>query len=408
MLEERWREVAGGLPRPFWVLFAGMFVNRAGSFVVSYLALWLTQSRGLSVTTAGFVAALWGAGSMVASPLGGYLADHVGRRRTMVAALTLGGLGMISLGFARTLPQIAPMVFLVSLVGECYRPAMQAAVADLVPAPDRIRAYGLIYWVINLGFSCGLALGGVLSTISFTLLFLGDGLTSLVFALLVWRAVPETRPAPAAHAAHERHGFVRGMLAPYRDRPFLAFVALSVAILLVFMQHVTTMPIDLIAHGVTRSTLGVILSLNGVLIVFAQPFLAPRLAVLNRSRVLGAGTMLVGLGFGINAIAHGAPVFALGVIVWSLGEIGVLPIANAIVADVALPELRGRYQGAYGLSFGIASFAAPILGSAVMQHFGAHTLWLGCLIVGALVAAGHQFLEPHLTRLRLARRAAQA
>ncbi len=400
----RFEEIGGGLPRPFWVLFAGTFVNRAGTFVVPFLAIYLTQARHFSIASAGAIAAIYGAGGMVASPLGGYLADHIGRRRTMVGALGLGGLGMIGLGFVHGLVPIAAMVFVVSVLGESYRPAMQAAVADMVPSHDRIRAFGLIYWIINLGFAIGLSLGGALAQVSFLLLFLGDGLTSIVFALLVWRAAPETRPAPRAPGTGPRtHGMVSGFLAPYRDRSFVAFMLLSVLLLLVFMQHTTALPLDMTAHGVARAALGGVLALNGILIVLVQPFVAPLLARHNRSRVLAAGSALVGVGFGFNALAHGTPAFALGVAIWSLGEIAVLPIANAVVADIALPELRGRYQGAYGLCWGIAAFLGPLIGAGVMQTVGAHALWLGCLLAGLVVALGQWLLEPALSRLRAER-----
>ncbi len=401
--------MGGGLPRAFWVLFGGIFVNRAGTFVVPLLAIYLTQERHLPATTAGIVVSLYGAGGMIASPLGGYLADHVGRRATMVGALLLGGAGMIALGFAQRLEFIAPGVVLVAMVGECYRPAMQAAVADLVPSGDRIRAFGLIYWVINLGFSVGVALGGLLASVSFVLLFVGDGITSILFGLLVWRLLPETLPAPDRSVnAAPKHGLVRGFLAPYRDGPFLAFIVLSVAVMLIFMQHVSTLPMDMTAHHVSRRALGLVLAVNGVLIVLVQPFLAPRLAARNRSRVLSAGATLVGLGFGLNAFAHQPWMFGACAAVWTIGEIAVLPTGNAVVADIALPELRGRYQGAYGLCFGIASFLAPLAGTAVLQHLGAHVLWIGCFVLGLLVAAGHHVLEPRLTRLRRERVSARA
>ncbi len=407
-LRRRASDIGGGLPHTFWVLWCGTLVNRAGSFVVPFLALYLTEARGASVAEAGIVAAVYGAGAAVASPLGGYLADHVGRRATLIGALALGGLGMIALGFARDLAVIAPACFVVAAVGESYRPAMQAAVADLVPTADRLRAFGLVYWVINLGFSIGLTVGGLLASASFTWLFVGDGLTSLAFAFLVWRLVPETRPAhPAGEGAPRRAGLVSGFFAPYRDRPFLAFVFLSWLLMLVFMQHFAALPIDLTARGVPRAALGAILALNGVLIVLVQPFAAPALSRRNRSRVMACGAALVGLGFGFTAFAHGQALFALGVVVWTLGEIAVLPIGNAVVADIALPEMRGRYQGAYGITFGLASFVAPLIGTNVMQRWGSGALWIGCLAVGLVVAAGHLALEPALSRLRAARSAAR-
>jgi MFS family permease len=402
-IQTRLRAVGAGLPRTYWVLWLGMFINRAGCFVVPFLAVYLTQGRGFAPATAGAVAALYGAGSAVASALGGYLADHVGRRATMAGALLLGGLGMISLGFAHELWVIAPLTFLVALLGESYRPAMQAAIADLVPASERVRAFGILYWVINLGFSIGLVLGGALATRSFFYLFLFDGLTSIVYALIVLRAVPETRP-DHLHVAHEkaprRLGFAAGFLAPYRDRPFAVFVLLSILTLMVFMQHIAALPIEMGSRGVSRAWLGFILGLNGMVIVLVQPFLAPVLGRYNRSRVLAVGACLLGLGFGVNVIARGPALYSLGVVIWTLGEICLLPTANAVVADIALPHMRGRYQGAYGLSFGVAGFLAPLIGTAVLQHAGGRALWLGCLAAGLLVAAGHTALAPRLTRLR--------
>lgn len=400
-IRSRLHAMAGGLPRAFWVLWAGMFVNRAGAFVLPFLAIYLTQDRGLSAATAGVVVACYGAGAAVASPLGGYFADHLGRRATMIASLLLGGVGMILLGFARELSVIAPGCFFVGLVCEAYRPAMTAAVADLVPAPDRVRAFGILYWVINLGFSVGLTLAGLLATRSFLLLFVGDGLTSIVFALLVWRLVPETRPAPEPHVG--RAGLVHGFLAPYRDPPFAAFIVLSLLMLLLFMQHVAALPIGMSEFGLSRKLLGVLLALNGIVIVVLQPILAPIITRWNRSRALALGSALVGLGFGINAFARDPWLLGLGIVVWTVGEIFVLPIGNALVADVAPSHLRGRYQGAYGLCFGLAAFGAPLLGTLVLQSFGQAALWLGCLAVGVLVGLAHLALEPSLTRLRESR-----
>ncbi|HKQ58347.1 MAG TPA: MFS transporter [Candidatus Eisenbacteria bacterium] len=393
--------LAGGLPRTFWLLCAGMFVNRCGSFVLPFLSIYLTVSRGHSLATAGAVASLYGAGAMLSSLVGGYLADHIGRRATMIAALALGGAGMIALGFAHDIRLIAPATFFVALAGEAYRPAMLAAVSDLVPPAERGRAFGLLYWVINIGFSVGAVLGGAIATVSFVMLFVFDGLTSIAFALVIARFVPETRPTLAQPQHASRPGDrVREFVAPFIDGPFGLFILLSVLILLVFMQHVTAFPIDVTAHGVSRAWLGVVLAVNGVIIVLLQPFLAPVLQRLNRSRVLATGALLMAIGFGLNAVARGPGLYALGVLIWSIGEIHLFPIGNALVADVAPAPMRGRYQGAYGLTFGMAALGAPLIGTATLERFGAPALWIGCLALGLAVAVGHLMLGPSLSRLR--------
>lgn len=403
-LRQNLRSLTGGLPRPFWVLWLGTFVNRSGGFVLPFMTLYLTQVRHFSFAQAGIVVSLYGAGVTIAGPLGGYLADHVGRRFTMMLALGLGGVGMIATGFAERIEVIALAIFGVALVTEMYRPGMQAAVADLVPVGDRVRAFGLMYWVINLGVSVGLTLGGVLAGISYRWLFVGDGITTLLFALVVWFGVPETRPAraPLAEGQRERSQW-SGFIAPYRDRPFMLFLGLSFLVALVFMQNASTLPLEMAANGLGTLTYGVIIAVNGVLIVLLQPFMGPFLARRDRSRTLALFSLLVGLGFGINALAHTAPIYALGVVVWTVGEIGVLPVAFSLVADLSPVDLRGRYQGAYGLSFGLAVCAAPVLGTLVLQRLGPVWLWGGCLLLGLVTAAGHLALAPAIRRMRAER-----
>lgn len=399
--------LAGGLPRPYWVLWAGTLVNRCGMFVVPFLAIYLTQVRGFTPVQAGLVAALYGAGATLAGALGGVLADRIGRRATMVGALGLGGAAMIALGFARPIAVIAPATFLVAFVTEMYRPAVQAAVADLVPGSARVRAFGLLYWVVNLGAAASLTIGGVLATASFTLLFVADGLTSMLCAWMVWRGVPETRPAAAPADGRPRRTTVGGFVAPFRDRTFLAFLLLSFLTALVFMQHMTALPLDMTAHGVSSVGYGLVVALNGILIVALQPFLGPVLARHDRSRTLALGAFVVGAGFGWNALATTAPMYAIGMVILTLGEMAVLPVANTVVADLAPVETRGRYQGAYGMSFGLATCVAPALGSWALQHAGSVVLWLGTFAVAAVVAAGHLALAPTLRRLRHQRLAAQ-
>jgi MFS family permease len=401
------RRATAGLPRPFWFLCAGVFVTRAGSFVLPFLALYLTQVLKLPPGRAGLVIALYGAGGAAANPVGGFLADRIGRRAVMVTALGLGGAGMIALGMAHRIEVIAPAIFLVALVTEAYRPAMQAAVADLVGPEHRVRAFSLVYWVINVGFAIGLSVGGLLASRSFTWLFVGDGATTIVFAAIIWAAVPETRPAPPPRAAGvPRAHPLADFVVPYRDRLFVLFLVLSFLFALVFMQGASTFAVDLSAHGISNAWFGRVLALNGLLIMVLQPFLAPVLARHNRSRTLAAGAVLVGLGFGVNALARSLPWYALGVLVWTLGEIMALPMANALVADLAPADVRARYQGAFGLSFSLAVCAAPALGMAALERFGSAALWLGCLATGLLVAAGHLALRRALTATRRSRMAA--
>jgi MFS family permease len=391
-LRERLRPAVGGLSPVFWTLLVGMFVNRLASFVATFLALYLVRERGLAADAAGRVVALFGLGVLVAGPLGGTLADAIGRRRTMLLSFLLGALSVGALGFLRSPPLLALFTFLAAATSEIYRPAMSAAIADVVPMADRTRAWGLTYWAMNLGWTFGLALGGAIAARSFTALFLADAATSLAFAAIVARRVPETRPSGT-----RVHSPLAGLARVFADGPFVVFLLLNLTALVVFVQFQLAAPLDMDRHGVGPGTFAALLSVNGLGVVVLQPLLGPALARRDGGRLLAASALLIGAGFGVNALAGWLPplpVYLAGVALWTLGEVVGFPAGAAIVANLAPTELRGRYQGAFSMSWGVAFTIAPVLGGEVLTRFGGRALWTACLGIGIAVAAGHLVAAP--------------
>jgi len=373
---------ARGLPPTYWILWTGALINRLGGFVMPLLALYLTGERGLSVEQAGLVVSVYGAGALLSGPLGGFFADHSGRRRTLVAGLVLGALAMLHLAFARTAVHIGVAAFLLGLLGEIYRPVISAAIADVVPSQDRARAYGILYWAVNLGFAVGSALGGALSQYGWSLLFVGDAATTLAYAVIVWLRIPETRPA------RQPHGERQPLWAPLADRPFVVFCALIMLVGFLFNQAFVTLPIDVRDHGFSPATYGALIALNGVLIFLLQPLVARALAPYPRHRVLAAAAALVGAGFGMTALVRTLPGYVAAITVWTVGEIVMAGIGPAVAADAAPAARRGAYQGLFHMSFGVAALTAPALGSFVLGRFGPAVLWAACLGTGLLAAAG--------------------
>jgi len=373
---------ASGLPRVYWILWTGALINRLGGFVMPLLALYLTGQRGLSVEQAGLTVSLLGAGSLLSGPVGGYFADHLGRRLTLVAALGLGALAMLHLAVARSPAHICAAAFILGLLGEMYRPAVSAAIADVVPSPDRARAYGILYWAVNIGFAVGSALGGAMSRYGWYLLFVGDAITTLLYAAVVWFFVPETRPA---HPVDHRR---EPLWAPLADGPFVAFCALITLVAVLFNQAFVTLPLAIRERGLTPATYGSLIALNGVLIFLLQPLVSRVLAPYPRHRVLAAAAALVGIGFGMTALVRTLPGYAASIAVWTLGEIVMAGIGPTVAADAAPASQRGAYQGLFHMSFGAAALAAPLLGSLVLGRFGQGALWTCCLAVGLVSAFG--------------------
>jgi MFS family permease len=373
------------LPRVYWILWTGALINRLGGFVLPLLALYLTGPRGLSVAQTGVVISLLGAGMLCSGPLGGFLADKLGRKRTLIFALVAGSVAMLHLSAARLPWHIGIGAFLLGLFGDLYRPAVSAAIADLVEESDRVFAYGTLYWAVNLGFAVGSSLGGFLATRGWLLLFYGDALTTLAFAVIVWWKVPETRPVSTRH---ERVS----ILTPLADGRFVLFVVLTGMVWMIFHQGFVTLPIDLNAHGLSPRVYGALIAENGVLIVLLQPIVGRATARFARHRVLAFSAVLVGCGFGLTGFVHGLVGYGLSIAVWSLGEIVMAGLGPAVAADAAPAHLRGAYQGLFQAGGGTATLLAPILGSFALERFGSRTLWSCCALLGFCGAAGHFLL----------------
>jgi MFS family permease len=289
-----------------------------------------------------------------------------------------------------------------------YRPAINATVADLVPAEQRGRAYGTMYWAYNLGFSvaplvAGLAMGR--GGDGFFWLFVGDAATTLACGAILWFNVPETRPRPiqesvlipATHATHATSS-ARGFSTPYRDRLFVAFALSAFLEALVFHQGFVALPVDMGKHGVSPAMFGRLIACNGILIVLVQPFVSGYLQRLRPARVLASAALLMGIGFGLTGVATTAWAYLGSIAVWTFGEILMAPVTPTVVALLAPVSLRGTYQGAFQFSWGGATLIGPVLGAVVLGRLGAPVLWWGCVGVGIVAAMVCLSLGPGLAR----------
>jgi MFS family permease len=383
------RSLGFDLPRTYWVLWAGMLINRMGAFVLPLLTIYLTKERGLSLTEAGQVLAAFGVGSLGAAFVGGTLADALGRRATMLISLCGSAAAMLAFGAARTRLELFAAAFLLGAIADMFRPASQAMIADVVPPEKRSQAFGLLFWAINLGFAAAVSLGGLIAEHGFSVLFFADAGTTLVFAVLVALFIEETRPAPKANAPKS------DALAPYKDKAFAPFLFINFVMVLVFMQFQTALPEAMRRAGSSTSVYGYVLALNGVLIVILQPLMGTLVSSFRRSRVLALSAVLVGLGFAATAFADHALAFAATVAVWTLGEVMMAPTNSSVIADLAPEALRGRYQGAFGLTWSSGFLFAPLLGPPTIARFGLDALWGACALAGIAAAVVHLNLGAH-------------
>ena len=381
MAEERRTLRAGirSLPGPVWILCAGSFVNRFGSFVAVFLVLYLRE-KGYSIAEAGFVVSLYGAGNVMAAAVGGLVADRLGRRNAIAISMFSSAATLLALSQADEIVLIGGLTILAGLTGEMYRPASAALLADLVPAGQRLPAFALNRLAINLGFAAGPATAGLLADRSFTYLFVGDALTSLVFGILALAALPE---GVRTRRGDERRG--EGIRTIARDRAFVFFLVSSILGAFVYFQSNATFPLHVKESGLSNADYGLLISLNGLAIVLLE---LPFTSITQRYPAiptLAVGSILVGLGFALNAWAESLAALGFTVLIWTIGEIVYAPVASAYVADIAPVHLRGRYQGAWGLMWGLAFMLGPGLGAAFFAWNG-DAFWLFCGVLGVLSA----------------------
>ncbi|MFD3650193.1 MDR family MFS transporter [Streptomyces cyaneofuscatus] len=395
------RETVSGLPREFWWLWLSTLVNRLGGFVATFMALYLTLDRGYSASYAGLVAALHGLGGVISSLSAGVMTDRLGRRPTMLIAQLSMAVSVAVLGFMEHPGAIAAVAFFVGMASNASRPAVQAMMADIVPPKDRVRAFSLNYWAINLGFAVSSAGAGFIAEYSYLAGFLGEALMVLACAVVVFLKVPESRPAQAAPvktAGGKRAKDEVRITTVLRDGRFMGVVGLSFLVSLIFQQGYVGLPVAMGADGLSSSDFGTAIAVNGVLIVALQIPVTRFIQHRDPRRLLIISSLLAGYGFGLTAFAGSVAVYALTVCVWTLAEIVNAPTQTGLVVQLSPAQGRGRYQGMYTMSWSVAALVAPLMSGFVIDHYGAAWLWGACAVIGTVAGLGYWLLMRNLPR----------
>jgi MFS family permease len=290
---------------------------------------------------------------------------------------------MVILGLARDIVLTSAATFIVGFFTDLYRPAVGAAIADLVPPEARTRAYGYNYWAINLGAAIAPLLAGLIANYNYLILFVADALTTAAFGLIVLFGIRETRPVEAHDGPHAS---IRERISQLRREPILLlFSFISLFFGIIYMQGYVTLPLEMQSHGLGPEQFGAAIAVNGLLIIMVTIPVSNMAAKWPRFEVVALSAVLLGAGFGFTALASSLPLFALSVAIWTLGEIAATSVAPAIIADLSPVRLRGLYQGIFGSAWGLSYFIGPLAGGWVFEHLGSNMLWTGCLVLGLIL-----------------------
>ena len=382
-----YREAFSGLSRPVWLLSIATLINRSGTMVLPFLALYLTEERGFTPAQAGQTLALYGLGAVVASYFGGWLCDRIDPLAVMKWSLALTGLSFLVLGHLESRLAISAMMIVWSFVGEIFRPANMAALAAASDAGERARSFALMRLAVNLGMTLGPTVGGFLALRDYGWLFVADGVTCLLAAGLLliafpgrWlRAVPRTTEVVARAAS----------VSPWRDPQALGVFGLMFLLNLVTFQLASTFSLSLRdLQGFSEARIGLALATNTILIVLFEMVLVHSLSSRDPLKVSGVGAFLFCAGLGLLPFGSGFAYVVFTIAVWTVGEMLVFPIVSSAVADRAPEESRGAYMGMLNLSFASAFVVAPLIGTWIYENLGPEVLWYACGALGFLLWAG--------------------
>lgn len=405
-----YRNAFGGLSRPAWMLSLIMFINRSGAMVIPFLGVYLTESLGFTMKEAGIILSIYGLGAVCGGFLGGWLTDKIGHFKVQAFSLTVGGSLYLMFLFLEKFEHMAIGVFILSLVNDMLRPANSASIAHYARPENVTRAFSLNRMALNLGFSIGPALGGMVAAISYKYLFVGDALGCMMaglFFYIYFRNKQGHRPQKKVKSetiSNEANlSTTEKVRSPYTDKLYLVFVVLNAGFAMLFFQLLSTLPLFYRqVYALPEQNIGGLLALNGFIVFMVEMIFVYLIGdKVKKSWLIPIGVLILGFSFVSLNLGHHMFLLYFAMTLLSFSEILVMPFMATISVERSNNSNRGSYMGLYTISYAAAHVIAPYMGTTIAARHGFDTLWwiLGAFAV--LVSVGLYFVVQYIERERL-------
>lgn len=385
-----------GLSTEVWWLSLITLVNRAGTMVIPFLSLYLNKNLGFSLANVGWILSFWGLGSVLGTWLGGKLTDKIGYYKVMFSSLLISGIFFILLQTLSTFESFCLGILLTMLAADAFRPAMFVALNAYSKPENKTRSVTLIRLAINLGFSAGPAIGGMIITgIGYYALFWVDGITCILASLVLVFVLHPKKVKELDNVIVEKPVSV------YKDKAFWIFFIGMFIFGFTFMQYFSTMPLyykDI--RNLSEFEIGILMGFNGFFIfVFEMP-LIHWLENLKKDKIklVALGLFLVSLSFVILLTTSWIGVLFVGIILMTIGEMIAFPFSNAFAMERGKKGNQGEYMAMYAISFSLASIFSHNSGMQMISFVGYELTWLFMTIfaflgVAILMALKHFVLK---------------
>ncbi|MEP2024129.1 MAG: MFS transporter [Reichenbachiella sp.] len=370
-----------GLSREIWLLALITLINRAGTMVVPFLSLYLTASLGYTLSQVGWVMTAFGTGSILGAWLGGKLTDLFGYYKIMLASLIGSGVIFIVVQYLNDFWFLAGGVFVLMLVADMFRPAMYVSIRAYSKPENNTRSVTLIRLAINLGFSFGPAMGGlIIATMTYGSLFWIDGITCLVASILLYLLLNEKDGTVVNHEI----AVGQKRQSAYSDLPYLVFLAIVFLTAIVFLQMFATVPVYYkTVHLLTEGQIGLLLGMNGMLIFLFEMPLINWLENnrISKATVLLIGTLILGLGFLVFNLSEWTGILIISMLFITLGEMLIFPFANSFAMERSQKGKAGEYMALFPIAFSAAHIVGPNIGMQLIEANGYNFTWSMTFIV---------------------------
>ncbi|MHA1719836.1 MAG: MDR family MFS transporter [Promethearchaeota archaeon] len=365
-------------PKTFWILMMSTFIDRiGGALLFPFFALYITDHFKVGMTEVGFLFGLFAAGNIIGSIIGGSLTDKYGRKFMLLFGLIVSGSFSLVMGLVNNLNVFYVLAAIMGLIGDSGGPAQQAMVVDLLPENKRAEGFGVLRVIANLAVAIGPAIGSILATRSYLLLFIADTVSSLITAVIVFIAIPETKP----EKSEEKHKetiwqTIKGYKSIIKDGIFMAFIAITAMVSLVYMQMNSSLSVFLRdVHDFPVYKFGWLLSTNAAMVVLFQFWITRKIKKFSPMIMVAIGTLLYGIGFGMYGFISSDIWFFIAMIIITIGEMIISPFAQSIVSNFAPEDKRGRYMAAFSFTWAIPALFGVLVAGALMDNYDPNLVW---------------------------------
>ena len=388
---ERLNRIYHEFPRLFWVVVVVSFIDRiGGTLLFPFFALYITQKFNVGMTQAGILLGMSSLFGMVGGAIGGALTDKFGRKQLILFGLVFSAVSTLTFGLVTHISMLYPLMVIVGLLSNIGGPANDAMIADILPEKQRQEGFGILRVVGNLAWIIGPTIGGFVANINFFYLFVIDSVVSCIVAAIVFRVLPETKPEPHAHEQPESFWqTLLGYRLALKDFAFMAFILAGMLMLIVYQQMYGTLSVYLRDnHHINPSSYGFLMTTSAITVVLFQFWVSRIIKYRPPFLMMAIGTVFYAIGFTLFGIVTTYVLFALNIVIITIGEMIVVPMSQSIAANFAPEAMRGRYMAIFGLTWAIPSTIGPGAAGYILDHYNPNLLWyIGGTICGLSVLA---------------------